>query len=145
MDVQPEDATPDGLQDLLKGGEVPAASREPSKVPMFIAFLHLLITPVLLTVWLTRALQEPDRTSAEDFARLLFFPIGDPVLVASGVVQAFSGYFVANEVAIAFSAIPLFFGTLIPTALQAACFVLIWWGVSALARRRRTNEHTRSI
>lgn len=128
---------PQEFGELLESSNVNIDRREPPKVPILVASLYFFVAPVLITVWLTRALQQPDRVAAENFARWLYFPLGDPILILSGIVQAFSGYLVSNDLAIVLSAIPLFLGAVAPAFLQAIIFILAWWGISALVRRLR--------
>ncbi len=114
-----------------------AITRQPSSLAVLVAGAYFLVMPALTTVLLISALQAPDRRSAEEAVRLVLFPFGDVILVASGLARAFAGYFVNEELAIVASSVPILLATLVPVAIQSGLLLFVWWGVSRLLHQRR--------
>ena len=135
-----------GLQDgrndidelLEKVDDHPSLRQPPSLVPVVIAVVYCMAMPVLVGAWLAHELAASDADFGESFARWLYAPLADLVLVAVGLATASIGYFVTPEIAVWAGAVPLTIAAVGPAVVHAFLLILTWWGVARLFQRKRT-------
>lgn len=128
----------DDVTALLSGGEEVVGRKAPlPALPVALAVVYSVVMPVVFRAWLATALAAPDPAAAETIARWVYFPVGDIVLVLSGVMQAFSGYFVSDDAAVLVGSVPLVSSAVWPAIVHALIGIAIWWVIDRLVRTRR--------
>lgn len=111
----------------------------PSLVPVTLAAVYCLVMPVVVGAWIAHLLAAPDPSAVESVAELVYGPYADRVLFMAGITQASSGYLLSTEASVWAGAVPLMIAAAGPAIVHALVFVLTWWGVAGLARRRRSS------
>lgn len=108
-------------------------------LPVALAAVYCVAMPVVFGAWFATALAAPDPKAAEAAARWFYAPVGDIALVLSGVMQAFSGYLVSDDVAVLVGSVPLVVFAIGPVILHALIGLSMWWAIDRWGRTRRNR------
>lgn len=109
----------------------------PSLVPVVLAAVYCVVMPVVVGAWIASLLAAPDPTAGESVAQWLYGQYTELVLLTSGLAQASSGYLVTPDAAVWAGAVPLMIAAVGPAIVHALIFLITWWGIAELIRRKR--------
>ena len=109
----------------------------PSIVPVVIAAVYCIVMPIVVGAWIAALLAAPDPSAGESVAQWLYGQYAERVLLTSGRAQASSDYLVTTDAAVWAGAVPLMIAAVGPAIVHALIFVIAWWGIAELIRRRR--------
>ena len=109
----------------------------PSIVPVVLAAVYCIVMPIVVGTWIAALLAAPDPSAGESVAQWLYGQYAERVLLTSGLAQASSDYLVTTDAAVWAGAVPLMIAAVGPAIVHALIFVIAWWGIAELIRRRR--------
>ena len=109
----------------------------PSIVPVVLAAVYCIVMPIVVGTWIAALLAAPDPSAGESVAQWLYGQYAERVLLTSGLAQASSDYLVTTDAAVWAGAVPLMIAAVGPATVHALIFVIAWWGIAELIRRRR--------
>jgi hypothetical protein len=127
-DASPSDEA--DVDDLFVATEVvPERGRRWAAWVPIVVLLYGLSFGTLIALYITFSSFIGDRETAKEVTRTLLYPIGDVVLVGTGIAQAFLGYYVSNPtgaiiVAIPTSLLALPFGVVQASAVVALVLLI---------------------
>jgi hypothetical protein len=109
----------------------------PSIVPVVLAAVYCIVMPIVVGAWIAALLAAPDPSAGESVAQWLYGQYAERVLLTSGLAQASSDYLVTTDAAVWAGAVPLMIAAVGPAIVHAIVFVITWWGIAGLIRRRK--------